>query len=175
MYLLGYLSEAFTLVAIVFQKFTVDLWFDNEEGSKLFFIYCALITICLLSYGLLSAFQGFLANKLGICVCKAINGLLLDKIFTLSHEQLSEISSGKILALVAQDSDYVMDYFHQISRLSQAIVSLVFSNILLLLFIGPIALYSLIGQAVPFILMPFQQTIIRGLRVKQDIQSDKRV
>ena len=56
MYLLGYLSEAFTLVAIVFQKFTVDLWFDNEEGSKLFFIYSALITICLLSYGLLSAF-----------------------------------------------------------------------------------------------------------------------
>ena len=55
-YGIAYFAESLMLVAILLQKFTVDLWFSDDEGTPMFFILCALMTLILFTFGVLTSF-----------------------------------------------------------------------------------------------------------------------
>ena len=153
-YLLALIPDLILIAVVVMQKEAVDLWFDNDEGTAEFFILCAFMTLCIFVYSVLTSFQSFLSNRLGICITKGIHGLVLQKILTLSHKSLSEVSSGRIVSLVANDSDFVMDYFSHVTKFAQGVIMLIVGYAVLAAYLQLISLFSLIGLAIPFILVP---------------------
>ena len=120
-------------------------------------------------------YSSFYAKKTGICLTKAINGVLLNKVFTLSHESLSHCAQGKLLALISQDSDLITEQFGGIVQKSAGIFGMVASTGILLYFIGWVALTGFILM----ILTLLMNRVFLKLRLptlqQEESHSDRRI
>ena len=101
-------------------------------------------TALFLAYSWAVTFSSFLAKKVGLCLSKGVNGVILNKVLALSHKSLSDCSQGKLLSLIAQDSEFVTQQFSQILEQPAGIFGLVASALVLFHFVNLVALTSLV-------------------------------
>ena len=109
--IINYVSLVCLLVGSVLLKFILDDWLstpDNQQRNYPLFWACIAL---FLVHAWAKAYSDFMAKEVGLCLTKGINGVILNKVLTLSHKSLADCSQGKLLALIAQDSEYVTEQF----------------------------------------------------------------
>ena len=145
----------------VLLKFILDNWLANEMYSTQNYTFFGISTALFLFYSVVSTYSLFLARKIGICVTKSMNGVIMNKVFKLSHKSLSECAHGKLLALISQDSDFITEQFGGILHRSTGIFGMIVSTAILLYFIGWVALTGLVFMVLTLLL----EKVFRAIRL----------
>ena len=113
-FFINFTAQICFLAANVVLKLILDNWLAGKIHDERNYTFSAIATALLLAFAVGTVYAGFIAKKTGIQLTKAVNGVLLNKVFTLSHRSLSDCSQGKLLAMIAQDSEFVTEQFSQV-------------------------------------------------------------
>ena len=84
------MAYAALLVGFILMKRILELWMAEEHESEEFYKLGGVSVGLYIVHVFASGICSFYASKVGICLTKAINGLISSKLLTLSASSLAE-------------------------------------------------------------------------------------
>ena len=154
---------------MVLLKFILDDWLDAPGEEKQNYTFYGACIGLFFFYSWSKAYSTYLAKTVGLYLIKGVNGVLLNKVLCLSHKSLSDCTQGKLLSLIAQDTEYVAEQYYLMLDYKAGIFGIFSCTIILLYFINFVALVGLVFMLTSLVLALFFQSLRRRILQREEV------